>query len=239
MRYGYCANIDDYSWSITYGTIPLGMSDEMFTNVTLIRTLSEKFYGAESEYHNIINSILCFDDFFVKSFSVSLTAKEIYYWKPKEARVDEGEVINYNAPCEDDDEARELRGCKGSFSCAGIGNPSCETIASIISAANSVAMKMDSVSGFSQTGNSHQSNINSWETSVINGQLESFDNMRNSELTSHNMSVGGLMGINDSYMVSTSKVQLFTDIAPSTVNFNSVKNILISRAGVGCKETVR
>lgn len=233
MRYGYCANTLDYSWTLTYGTIPVGLRDEMFSNVTLIRTLSEKFYGAESEFSEIINSIQCFDDFFTKSFSVSLTAKEIYYWKPKESRVSTGQVINYNAPCEEDDEARELRGCKGVFTCVGIGNPSCATITQIITAADAVATMMDGISGFEQTGNSHQSNINSWETTVINGTLETYVNMDNSELTSHSMSVGNLMGIPDSYIVSTTKVQLFPDKARTTVEFDSVKSILLNKAGVG------
>jgi len=235
MRYGYCATIPDYSWNITYGTIEMGMTDEMFMNVTLVRTLAKKYYGAESVYNDIINSILCFDDFFTKSLQVSLTAKEVYYWRPKNARVGDGQVINYNAPCEDEDEARELRGCRGSFSCTGIGNPSCATVTSIISAANSIAQMMDGVSGFKQTGNSHQSNLSSWETTTIIGTLESFENMNTTRLTSHSMAVGNLMGIKDSYFVSTTEVQLFPDQSNVTVGFDSVKNILINKANVeGC-----
>lgn len=234
MKYGYCANTDDYSWTITNGTIPVGDEEEMFTNVTLIRTLAEKAYGKEVAYSSEINSILCFDDFFVRSFSITVRAKEIYYWRPKESRVRAGEVINYNEPCDEWDEPRELRGCQAQFSCSGIGDPSCATQNAIVNAADDILQKMEGVSGFEIKGDQHQFALRSWETSAIQGSLSTAKNMKNSELSSHSMNVGNLQGVGDHYVVSISKVQMFPDRYPTKVGFSAVREGLKNQAGVGC-----
>lgn len=235
MKYGYCSEIKDYSWSLTHGNVTIGDKDEMYANITLIRTLSEKFYGTESSYHEAVNRILCFDDFFVRSFSISVKAKEIYYWKPKEARVSPGQVINYNEPCDEWDEPRELRGCTATFTCSGIGDPSCETQTEIVSAADAIIYAMEGVKGFEIKGDSHQFALNSWESSSLQGSFTTADNMRNEELSSHSMSVSGLQGVNDHFVIAESKVQLFPDRYPTMVGFKSVRSGLKNQAGVGCK----
>ncbi len=234
MKYGICSNTEDYSWNISHGTMPVGDESEMYTNMSLVRTQSIKQYGRESSLTHHLNSLIDISDFCVNSFSISLRAKEIYYWRPKETRVGYGEVINYNAPCNDWDEARELRGCQGQFSCNGLGDPSCATQDKIVRLADTVMRASQGVDGFTLKSDAHQFAIKSWESSSLGGSLSTPLNMRDEHLSSISISVAGLDGVADNFFVMTTKVQMFTDIEPRVVRFNSISDILKSRANVRC-----
>jgi hypothetical protein len=234
MIYGYCGTVPDYSWNISHGTIEYGEQGTMLTNVVLSRTRAIKTYGPDSPYKDKINAILCFDNFFVKNFTLTVAAKEIYYWKPKRNSVSSGGVINYNAPCEDGDDAREVNGCKCFFSCEGVGRPSSANMTVIKTTAKSLTtlLGVSTSSSFTMSGLSHQYNLNSWETTTVTGNLESPDNMGEIALTSHSLSATGLAGVNNLYMIMESKTQLFPDQSSTNTTYTSILSTLQSSAGV-------
>jgi hypothetical protein len=234
MIYGYCGTVPDYSWNISHGTIEYGEHGTMLTNVVLSRTLSIKTYGPDSVYSDKINRILCFDNFFVKNFTLTVTAKEIYYWKPKDSNVPSGEVINYNAPCEDGDDARELNGCKCFFSCTGVGRPSSANITTIKTVAKDLValLGVSTLLSFESSGLNHQYNLNNWETTTVSGTLDSSDNMGEEALTSHSLSAVNLSGVNNLYMIMESKTQLFPDQSSTNTNFSSISSTLQTSASV-------
>jgi hypothetical protein len=234
MIYGYCGTVPDYSWNISHGTIEYGKHGTMLTNVVLSRTLSIKTYGPDSVYSDKINRILCFDNFFVKNFTLMVTAKEIYYWKPKDSDVPSGGVINYNAPCEDNDDARELNGCKCFFSCTGVGRPSSADITTIKTVAKDLItlLGVSTLLSFESSGLNHQYNLNNWETTTVSGTLDSSNNMGEEALTSHNLSAVNLSGVNNLYMIIESKTQLFPDQSSTNTNYSSILSTLQTSAGV-------